>query len=305
MYEKGLSMKPKTLALLGLMFAAQVAAPVLGHAQATHPAFTLVSRLTVTRPDGKKEVYEETRYVSSNGSVRAISKKADGSVSSDYVYERGRGGFFVKHGDKKLVKTWQTPPEASDAPLPTAESLRADPDFLRTEQVLGYTAYVILKVGSGAGGRKDWPAYVPRDEIYYAPELGKTPLKEVHYEQGKVARVSAPMNVVFGEPDAAVMKAPDYEVAPTIISGGILNGKAVEKPAPVWPKDAREVTGTVTVRILVDEEGKVIEAKAVSGPELLRQAAVDAAYKARLSPTRLSGQPVRVQGVLVYNFMSQ
>ena len=76
-------------------------------------------------------------------------------------------------------------------------------------------------------------------------------------------------------------------MAPT--SGGVLNGKAVVKPSPVGPPGAREVTGTVTVQILADEEGKVVEAKAVSGPEPLRQAAVDAALKARLSPTRLSG----------------
>ena len=144
---------------------------------------------------------------------------------------------------------------------------------------------------------------MPRDEIYYAPELGKTPLKEVHYEQGKAVTINEPVKVTLGEPEAALMKAPDYEVAPTIISGGILNGKAVSKPNPVWPKEAREVTGTVTVQVLVDEEGKVIEAKAVSGPEQLRQAAVDAAFKARLSPTRLSGQPVKVRGVLVYNFV--
>ena len=89
------------------------------------------------------------------------------------------------------------------------------------------------------------------------------------------------------------------------ISGGILNGKAVTMPAPVWPAEAREVTGTVNVHIVADEEGKVIEAKAVSGPEQLRQATVDAALKAKLSPTTLSGQPVRVQGVLVYNFIRQ
>lgn len=68
------------------------------------------------------------------------------------------------------------------------------------------------------------------------------------------------------------------------------------------PKEARGIKGTVTVQILVDEDGKIIKAEAVSGPEQLRQTAVEAAYTARLSPTRLSGQPVKVSGTLVYNF---
>jgi outer membrane biosynthesis protein TonB len=62
------------------------------------------------------------------------------------------------------------------------------------------------------------------------------------------------------------------------ISGDILNGKAVSKPAPVLPKEARGIEGTVTVQILVDEDGKIIKAEALSGPEQLRQAAVGAAY---------------------------
>jgi TonB family protein len=296
MYEKGLSMKPKTLALLGLIFAAQVAAPVLGHAQATHPAFTLVSRLTVTRPDGKKEVYEETRYVSSNGSVRAISKKADGTVSSDYLYESGRGGFYVNAQGKALVKSFGKPPEASDEPLSTAEQLRADPNFGGTEQLLGYTTYIIR--AKYANGVRD------RDN-YYAPELGRTPLKVVRYSGDEVLSVSEPVSITLGEPDAAMLKMPEgYEVRPMApISAGILNGKAVTLPAPVWPEGAGKVKGEVVVQVLVDEEGKVIEAKALEGPEQLRQAAVDAALKARFTPTKLSGRPVKVQGTLHYNFV--
>jgi len=88
-------------------------------------------------------------------------------------------------------------------------------------------------------------------------------------------------------------------------SGGILNQKAVEKPNPTYPQaalDAR-VSGVVVVEILVDEKGIVQAAKAVSGHPLLRQAAVDAAYQARFVPTRVSGNPVKVSGKLVYRFV--
>jgi TonB family protein len=91
------------------------------------------------------------------------------------------------------------------------------------------------------------------------------------------------------------------------ISGGVLNGKAISLPKPAYPAIARaaRASGTVTVQVTVDESGKVISARAVSGHPLLQQSAVQAAYGARFSPTQLSGQPVKVTGVVTYNFVAQ
>ena len=93
--------------------------------------------------------------------------------------------------------------------------------------------------------------------------------------------------------------------APTIVAGGIINGKALSKPQPVYPPAAKaaRVSGTVVVRVEVDESGRVATAEAVSGPVMLREAAEDAALGASFSPTRLSGQPVRVSGLVTYNFV--
>jgi TonB family protein len=90
-----------------------------------------------------------------------------------------------------------------------------------------------------------------------------------------------------------------------VISGGVLNGKAVAKPSPVYPPIAKaaHAQGTVTVQIVVDEEGYVIMAQAVSGHPLLQHAAVVAARQAHFSPTFLDGQPVKVSGVITYNFV--
>ena len=60
--------------------------------------------------------------------------------------------------------------------------------------------------------------------------------------------------------------------------------------------------GTVTVEVLLDEEGKVISAKAVDGNAVLRPAAINAARLARFTPTILSGKPVKVTGVIMYKF---
>ena len=91
------------------------------------------------------------------------------------------------------------------------------------------------------------------------------------------------------------------------ISGGVLNGKAISKPQPAYPAIAKaaRASGTVTVAVTVDESGKVISARAQGGHPLLQQAAVQAAYQARFSPTLLSGQPVKVNGVITYNFVLQ
>jgi TonB family protein len=88
------------------------------------------------------------------------------------------------------------------------------------------------------------------------------------------------------------------------VSGGQLNGKALYLPAPNFPPAARAVraSGAVNVQILIDENGMVASAAAVSGHPLLRAAAVEAAKKAQFSPTFLNGQPVKVSGVLTYNF---
>ena len=73
------------------------------------------------------------------------------------------------------------------------------------------------------------------------------------------------------------------------------------------PPIARQIRaqGAVSVQILVDEQGKVISAQAVSGNPMLTYVARDAAMRARFTPTLLSGTPVKVQGTIIYNFVLQ
>ncbi len=91
------------------------------------------------------------------------------------------------------------------------------------------------------------------------------------------------------------------------IQGGALNGKAASLPPPEYPEIAKRAhaSGSVTVEITIDEAGNVISAHAVSGHPLLQAAAVTAARQASFAPTRLNGEPVKVAGVLIYNFMAQ
>jgi TonB family protein len=88
------------------------------------------------------------------------------------------------------------------------------------------------------------------------------------------------------------------------VSGGVLNGTALQLPPPNYPEAAKRIRtqGVVTVEVILDETGKVVAANATSGPAILRDPAVQAALKARFSPTKLSGQPVKVSGVINYKF---
>lgn len=90
----------------------------------------------------------------------------------------------------------------------------------------------------------------------------------------------------------------------SLASGGVLNGNAVSKPLPAYPPVAKaaRAQGTVSVQVVVDEQGRVVSAQAVAGHPLLREAAAAAARQARFTPTTLSGQPVKVAGVITYNF---
>lgn len=137
-----------------------------------------------------------------------------------------------------------------------------------------------------------------------APE----PLWPVAGPQSGTGYVAGPVGPIGPDSSAASPSPGETTGVPTPrLSGGVLNGKATSMPQPAFPPIARaaRAQGTVTVQITVDEEGYVISARAVSGHPLLQQAAVKAARQARFAPTRLSGEPVKVTGVVIYNFVLQ
>ncbi len=117
-------------------------------------------------------------------------------------------------------------------------------------------------------------------------------------------------NVAAPSPSPAATANPIASAAPTVdldrvYSGGVMSSKATSLPKPAYPQTARQarVSGAVNVQVVVDRDGSVISATATSGHALLRQAAVQAARQARFQPTLVSGQPVKVSGLIVYNFV--
>lgn len=99
------------------------------------------------------------------------------------------------------------------------------------------------------------------------------------------------------------MKVPEIKEV-TMVHSSIINGKATNLPKPLYSAAAIAVNaaGDVNIQVVLDEAGNVISAKAVSGHAMLRSSALDAARKAKFSPTVLNGQAVKVTGVIVYKF---
>ena len=124
-------------------------------------------------------------------------------------------------------------------------------------------------------------------------ELPATPNKETNNNNNTEPSVAA------NQPQQNPAQQPGQKRPP--MAGGMLNGKAIYLPIPEVP--AGDATGVVLVQVLIDEQGSVIDAKAVSGPQHLQPAAVNAARMARFSPTLYQGEPVRVSGTLSYNFV--
>ena len=90
-----------------------------------------------------------------------------------------------------------------------------------------------------------------------------------------------------------------------VLTSGVLNGKAMKLAKPAYPAAARaeRASGSVNVQVLIGEDGSVHTAQAISGSPLLQWAARSAACESKFAPTTLQGDPVKVSGVVTYNFV--
>ena len=186
----------------------------------------------------------------------------------------------------------------------------ADVNFLRRQPE---QAYAFLGRALDILGR---PPYTKDEETakrlnnYYCPlmGLGAGDTRELTGQLGKVIwKLKKPEEFAEVEKQEKEHKEREARGEKTIVAGGVLNGHAVSKPAPSYPNAAKQqgVSGVVVVQIVVDESGKVIKADALCGHPILAKAATDAALQARFTPTTLSGMPVKVSGVITYNFVLQ
>ncbi len=181
-------------------------------------------------------------------------------------------------------------------------------NVISTEPIYEETKTIVLSDGT----KRTEPAELPHPLLVSAAlDAARGAKFEPTFLQGIPVHFRGVLVYRFGnEPDRNVSTPPPPPPPPSPssfpdhVAGGVLNGKALSLPRPDYPASARAVgaSGAVTIEILIDEFGSVIAARPVSGHPLLRAAATAAARNALFSPTTLSGNPVKVSGVLTYVF---
>ncbi len=156
----------------------------------------------------------------------------------------------------------------------------------------GNAAFTMSVKGTKGSGQYD-VELIRRDHVWQIQG------GSVRTADGDVIRIVTKVQTVI--PDDNTSSSPDDSDA---IKGGVLNGKAISLPKPVYPAIARhtKISGTVVVQVLVDEDGEVISARVVSGHPLLHASALAAARHAKFPPERRAGRPVKVSGLINYNF---
>lgn len=260
--------------------------------QQAYPPFTMVIQTTYYDAKGDiLSISNSTRYDSASGDWRSVGSVA--GYESATVYRRGRGVYISSSRTGRLLKVSS---HAPGCPFTTAEEFRRDSKFKRTEVVLGFKAYVL--------GERFPVGY--RMETYFVPELGRIPFKRVYdFEDGR-KWVEEPISVTLEKPAASDVQGPDYPVIEQIpIFNDELSNQIVSKPDPIYPPaaQARGISGTVRVQVIVDESGRVLSAAATSPIPLLTEAAIDAAYRTWFTPTIKDGWPVIASGNVGYQFV--
>ena len=214
-------------------------------------------------------------------------------------------------GDDLSLETLVAPPVIEDAPEPEPEKQekQKDPNVDVRKEIIQATFESPKEVPKITVERQNIPArdpnkYTVKGDINFSAANAPPPDYKGPVNSGGTGSDSGATGQ-GGDDTTAPPPPPPVKKVPKQISGGVLNGKATSLPKPPYPPAARAVraSGAVTVQVLIDESGNVVSASAVSGHPLLRAAAVQAARSARFSPTQLSGQPVKVSGVITYNFV--
>jgi len=109
---------------------------------------------------------------------------------------------------------------------------------------------------------------------------------------------------VSNGPSVRVIRANPAPTRPVPVSTGVMNGLLLAPITPVYPRIAisAHIGGVVIVEAIISKSGHIESARAVSGPEILRQAALDAIRNARYSPYLLNGSPTEVETTITVNF---
>jgi len=142
-----------------------------------------------------------------------------------------------------------------------------------------------------------FPQGAPADDNP-APPIGPTGLR-----MGDANSLGTLVTIGSASPNPAIAARP-RDTRPTRVSTGVLNGMLLSPIVPVYPAIARaaHAEGSVVIEAVISKTGRIESLNVVSGPEMLRTAALDAVRQARYAPYKLNGDPVDVQTVITVVF---
>ncbi len=176
------------------------------------------------------------------------------------------------------------PPPSAPAQLPHIPSVRA----LNPVQLVGLTAPTTIphRVAQGDDAQS-----TPPGMNYGAVDQGKG---DVHGAM-----------LLLGNPPTPHVVPPPKPAGPIQISAGVAQGHVLVPIEPVYPAIAKaaHIQGTVTIQAVISKDGLVEQARVVSGPAMLVQAALAALSRARYAPFRLDGKPVDVETTINIDFV--
>jgi protein TonB len=148
------------------------------------------------------------------------------------------------------------------------------------------------------------------------PALGDVRLATPVINHGKT--VSAPgdsepsIDVNASESTGAPLSSltashPSEPAAPVPIGGDVKPAKLLKSVQPVYPQMARtqHVSGNVQIDALIDSDGNVSAMKVLSGPSLLRDAALQSLKQWKYQPAELDGKPTPMHLTVVLQFRAQ
>jgi TonB family protein len=110
---------------------------------------------------------------------------------------------------------------------------------------------------------------------------------------------------VISSPNVAPPAAPEIRPeGPVVIGGHVAEPRLLYRAMPVYPLNAKEagIAGDVVIKTTIDQKGTVMDMHVVSGPLMLRQAALDALRRWKFEPSKLDGQPISVQMLVTIKF---
>jgi periplasmic protein TonB len=108
----------------------------------------------------------------------------------------------------------------------------------------------------------------------------------------------------IGTPAPTITIARAKQVGPLNVSKGVLAGMLLSPIQPVYPPIAKATgtQGSVVMEAVISKAGRIESLHVVSGPQMLRAAALEAVQAARYQPYRLNGEATEVQTTITVVF---